>query len=102
MWFSPYVMHRHPDYFADPECFDPNRFAPEAEARLPRYAYIPFGGGPRACIGNHLALMIGQVILATLAQHVRFDLVPGQRVEPDAGILLRPKNGIKLIVRPFA
>jgi cytochrome P450 len=95
---SPYAMHRRPDYFPDPERFDPERFTPEAEQRLPRYAYIPFGGGPRICIGNHFALVEAHLVLATLAQRVLFELVPGQRIEPQPIVTLRPKNGIKMRV----
>ena len=96
---SAYVMHRTPQYFADPERFDPERFTPEAERALPRHAYMPFGGGPRVCIGNHFALMEGQILLATLAQRVSFDLLLGQRIEMDPQVTLRPKNGIQMAVR---
>lgn len=64
---SPYTLHRRADYFPDPERFDPERFTPEAMAARPRYAYVPFGAGPRQCIGNHFAMMELQLILATLA-----------------------------------
>jgi cytochrome P450 len=96
---SPYALHRRSDYFPDPQRFDPDRFAPEAERRLPRHAYQPFGGGPRVCIGNHFALMEGQLILAALAQRVALDLVPGQRVSPEPMITLRPRGGIRMVVR---
>jgi cytochrome P450 len=96
---SPYVMHRRPDYFPDPERFDPERFTPEAEERLPRFAYMPFGGGPRICIGNHFALMEGHLLLAALAQRVTFELVPRQRIEPEPLITLRPKRAISMVVR---
>ncbi len=99
VFISPYAMHRRPDCFPDPERFDPERFAPEAEAHLPRHAYLPFGGGPRICIGSHFALMEGQIILATLAQVVTFDLVAGQRVVPEPLITLRPRNGVTMTVR---
>jgi cytochrome P450 len=95
---SPYLLHRKPDYFPDPERFDPERFTPEAEKKLPRYAYLPFGGGPRLCIGNHFALLEGQIVLATLAQRVTLRLAPGQRIEPEPLITLRPKSGIRMIV----
>jgi len=96
---SPYALHRRPDYFPDPERFDPDRFTPEREARLPRNAYLPFGAGPRICIGNHFALMEGHLLLATLAQRVRFELVPGQRVAPDPKVTLRPRGDIRMVVR---
>lgn len=96
---SPYVQHRRPDYFPNPERFDPERFTREAEQRLPKHAYIPFGGGPRICIGNHFALMELHLVLATLAQHVNFELVEEQHIEPEPLITLRPKPGIQMIVR---
>lgn len=98
---SPYWLHRRADLFPDPERFDPDRFTPEAERALPRYAYLPFGGGPRLCIGNHFALMEGHLLLAALAQRVTFTLAPRQRlpVQSDPLITLRPKHGIRMIVR---
>jgi cytochrome P450 len=95
---SPYTMHRRHDYFPHPDRFDPDRFAPETEKRLPRCAYLPFGGGPRICIGNHFALMEGQIILATLAQRVAFELVPGQQIAPEPVVTLRPRGGIRMKV----
>ncbi|GER86375.1 cytochrome P450 [Dictyobacter vulcani] len=100
-----YAMHRRPAYFPNPEAFDPERFTPENEKRLPRHAYLPFGAGPRICIGNHFAMMEGQLLLATLAQHVSFELVPGQQVHPDPNktITIRPNIPLKMIVhRRFA
>jgi cytochrome P450 len=97
---SIYAIHRRPDYFPDPEAFQPERFTPERERELPRYAYMPFGAGPRICIGNHFAMMEGHLLLAMLAQQVTFELVPGQHIYPDPSkaLTLRPNKGIKMIV----
>jgi cytochrome P450 len=95
---STYTMQRRADYFPDPEHFDPDHFAPEHERELPRYAYIPFGAGPRICIGNHFALMEGHLLLATLAQRVRFELVPGQDVTPIVRVTMRPKQPMRMAV----
>ncbi len=97
---SPYTMHRRPDYYPEPEKFDPQRFTPENEKKLPRYAYMPFGAGPRICIGNHFAMMEGHLLLTTLAQRVEFELVPDQIIEPDPlkTITIRPRNGIYMVV----
>ena len=94
IFISPYVMHRLPQYFPDPERFDPERFTPEREKALPRFAYMPFGGGPRICIGNAFALMEAHLILATIAQRYRLALTPGQTVEPLPQITMSPKDGL--------
>lgn len=101
IFLCPYTLHRMPEYFPAPEQFDPDRFMPEREKQLPRYAYIPFGAGPRICIGNHLALMEGQLLIATLAQRVTFALIPGQTVEPDPAhnLALRPGGKVEAIVK---
>lgn len=98
---TPYVMHNRPDYFPRPFEFDPERFTPEREKQLPRYAYLPFGAGPRICIGNYFAMMEGQLLLSTLAQHVSFELVPGQEIKPDPSksLTLRPDQHVQMVVR---
>ncbi|MFY0563374.1 cytochrome P450 [Archangium lansingense] len=92
----PYVLHRNPAFWEQPESFDPDRFLPERSAARPRFAYLPFGGGQRQCIGNGLALMEGQLVLAMVAQRFRFRLVPGHRVEPQALVTLRPRYGLRV------
>jgi cytochrome P450 len=95
---SIWSLHRRPDLYTDPETFDPTRFEPEREKRLPRYAYIPFAGGSRVCLGNHFALMEGHLVLATLLQRARLDLVPGHRVELEPLLTLRARFGLKMRV----
>jgi cytochrome P450 len=93
---SPYVTHRHPAFWEDPEAFDPERFTPERSASRPHYAYFPFGGGPRLCIGSNFALMEMQLILATIAQRYKLRLVPGRPVEPEALLSLRPRYSLPM------
>src|SRR6266700_2650341 len=93
---SPYMTHRHPAFWENPEVFAPERFTPERAASRPLYAYFPFGGGPRTCIGSNFALMEMQLILATVAQRYRLRLVPGHQVEPEALLSLRPRYGLPM------
>ena len=95
---SPYVMHRDPRYYPEPERFDPDRWLPEISARRPKFAYFPFGGGPRVCVGERFAWMEGVLLLAALAQSWRFRLVPGHPVEPLPLITLRTRHGMKMTV----
>ncbi len=87
-----YVVHRNAKYFPEPETFDPNRFTPEQEGRIPRYAYFPFGAGRRICIGNQFALMEGQIILATVAQHATVSMKSQRKIKGDPLLTLRPKG----------
>jgi cytochrome P450 len=98
LFFSQWVVHRDPRRFPDPEAFRPERWGNGFAKTLPRFAYFPFGGGPRACIGNAFALMEAAFILATMAQRFRFALAPGQRVKPQASITLRPRHGLRMRV----
>ena len=93
---SQYVTHRHPDFWEEPDKFDPERFAPEAVAGRPKYAYFPFSGGPRQCIGTNFATMEAKLILATVAQRYRLSLVPGHPVEPEPSFTLKPRYGMRM------
>jgi cytochrome P450 len=94
----PYVLHRLPAYWKDPETFDPDRFSPERSADRPKFVYVPFGAGPRQCIGNQFALIEAQLSIATLAQRYRLQLAPGHRVEPWPLITLRPRFGMSMFI----
>ena len=93
-----WAVHRDPRWFAEPDAFRPERWAGDAVRRLPRFAYFPFGGGPRQCIGNTFAIMEAVLILATIAQRFRLALVPGQQVTPVPYVTLRPEPGIRMRV----
>jgi cytochrome P450 len=93
---SPYVMHHDPRYYPDPFRFDPGRWTSEARAARPKFAYFPFGGGPRICIGEQFAWMEAVLVIATLAQRWRMRLVPGFRAEPRPMITLRQKYGMQM------
>lgn len=93
---SPYLTHRHPDFWENPTQFDPERFTAERSANRPRYAYIPFGGGPRQCIGNSFAMTEAILILAAVAQQYQLTLKPDHQVDTDPMITLRPKGGMPM------
>ncbi len=95
---SPWIMHRDPRFFDRPEQFDPDRWTAEATQKLPRFAYFPFGGGPRLCIGASFAMMEATLLLATIAQRFQLNLVPGHPVTAQPGITLRPRHGIRMKV----
>ncbi len=99
VFISQWLLHRDPRYFEDPLRFDPDRFLPEREAQIPRYAYLPFGGGNRICIGNHFALTEGQIILNTIASSFTMELVSRKPARMEPLITLRPKNGIGVRLR---
>jgi cytochrome P450 len=96
---APWLFHRDGRFFEDPLRFDPDRFLPEREAQLPRFAYMPFGGGRRICIGNQFALMQGQIILATIAKQIEMELLSSKPVGLEPLLTLRPKNGVRVRLR---
>jgi cytochrome P450 len=93
---SQWVTHRHPEFWEQPEKFRPLRFEPAAAAGRPKYAYFPFGGGSRVCIGQHFGMLEGMLVLSSLGQKYRFELLPHSVVEPDATFTLIPKNGLPM------
>jgi cytochrome P450 len=95
---SPYLMQRDLRFYPDPEHFDPDRWTPEFRAALPKFAYFPFGGGPRQCIGESFAWMELILLVATIAQQYRLRLVPGHPVVPQPLITLRAKHGMRMTV----
>jgi cytochrome P450 len=97
IFFSQYIIQRNADFFPEPLKFDPERFTPERKAGRPRFAYFPFGGGNRQCIAESFAWMEAILSLVTLAQRWRLKLVPGQRIEVQPKITLRPKYGIRMV-----
>jgi len=94
----PSVLHRLPAFWTDPDVFDPERFLPERSADRPKFLYVPFGAGPRQCIGNHFALIESQLLVATLAQRYRLHLVPGHDARPWPLITLRPRFGMPMTI----
>lgn len=97
---SPYLLHRDPTQWHEPERFDPDRFAPGREKERHSYAYMPFGGGPRLCIGNQFALMEMQILLGLFVRTFAVRALPGATVVPQPLITLRPKNPIRLLLEP--
>jgi cytochrome P450 len=92
----PWILHRKPSLWENPDRFEPERFSPDRSAARPRYAYIPFGAGPRICIGAAFAIEEALLILATIAQRYRLRLKPGHSVEPQGLITLRPRYGVPM------
>jgi len=99
---SQYVTHRHPGFWTEPERFDPERFTPDRTESRPRFAYFPFGGGPRLCIGNTFALTEATLVLAVVAQRYRLRLTPGHPIELQPLVTLRPRYGVKVTLEPGA
>jgi cytochrome P450 len=98
VYLCPYVVHRDPRHWPDPERFDPDRFADGRENGRPRYAYFPFGGGPHVCIGETLAVAQIVTMLATVVSRHRLTLAPAPDVVPEGGLTLRPRHGLRMRV----
>ncbi len=100
---SPYTLHRRPEYWNEPEVFNPDRFSEENSKERPTYAYLPFGGGPRLCIGNNFAMLEMQLVLAILLRDFGVELLsPNQVIEPEPMVTLRPKGGVTLGLKPLS
>jgi cytochrome P450 len=95
-----WAVHRDPRWFPNPEAFRPERWEDGLAERIPRFAYFPFGGGPRHCIGEHFARLEAMLLLATIASRHRLRLAPDARVELFPSITLRPRHGMSMIAEP--
>lgn len=93
---SPWLTQRDERFYEKPDIFDPERWSNDRAKTLPKFAYFPFGGGPRICIGSGFALMEAAILLASIAQRFRFELIPNQELEPWPSITLRPRHGIQV------
>jgi cytochrome P450 len=97
---SPYTIHLRPEIYPEPDRFDPDRWLPEQEARRHKSAFLPFGAGPRVCIGNYFALMEGPIVMATLLRKMRLEIDPRREIVPDDFASLRPAGGVPAVVHP--
>jgi cytochrome P450 len=98
---SPYVVHRLPEYWKNPLGFDPDRFHPGEKEGKGRFSFIPFGGGPRLCIGNQFAVLEARLILAMVIQKFRLDLLPAHAIHVESLVTLRPRGGLPMRVYPW-
>lgn len=99
---APYVLHRHRSLWSEPDRFDPGRFLPEEREKIDRFSYLPFGVGPRTCIGSTFALQEAAIMLATITRHFEFTLIPNHRVWPVQKVTLRPGGGLPMVLRKLA
>jgi len=95
-----YTLHRHPDFWDEPDAFNPERFSPENTRKRNKYAYIPFGAGPRQCIGNNFGLMEAALIMACVLQRFELHSTPGTNVQPQALFVLRPNRDVMMSLHP--
>jgi cytochrome P450 len=96
---APWVLHRHRRLWDDPDAFDPDRFMPERRGATDRFAYLPFGAGPRVCIGSSFALQEATIVLASVVRAARLELVEGHEVRPLHRVTLRPQGGLPMRLR---
>jgi cytochrome P450 len=94
----PYTLHRHPGFWPEPDRFDPGRFDPARAAPAHRYAYIPFGAGPRVCVGSHLGMLEATLVAATVARRLRLTLAPDWSVQAEAMLSLRVRGGLPMLM----
>lgn len=97
----PYTLHRHPRYWPEPDCFDPARFDPDVQTDRPRYAHIPFGAGPRFCVGNHLGMMEATFVISALMRDLKLEKAPDSEVRPEPMMSLRLGGGLPMTVHPW-
>jgi enediyne biosynthesis protein E7 len=100
LFVCPYVTHRHTDFYDNPEAFDPDRVAPAVTGNWHRFQYLPFGGGPRKCLGHEFAMLEMTIIVAMIMQRFRLELVPDHPVEPIPMVTLRPRYGMPMSINP--
>jgi cytochrome P450 len=93
---APYVLHRHRRLWSEPDRFDPTRFLDGAREKILRFAYIPFGAGPRVCIGATFAMQEASIVLATLVRHCRLEMQSGHAIWPVQRVSLRPRRGLPM------
>lgn len=93
---TPYITHRHPEFWENPEAFDPGHFAPDRVEARPRYAYYPFGAGPRICLGKYFALQEAVLVLAEVGRRYQLRLLPGQQVDVEWAGTLRPAHDVMM------
>jgi enediyne biosynthesis protein E7 len=97
----PYTLHRHPRYWPEPDRFDPERFDPDVKTDRPRYAHIPFGAGPRFCVGNHLGMMEATFIISALMRDLKLEKAPDSKVTPEPMMSLRLGGGLPMTVQDW-
>jgi cytochrome P450 len=99
VFVTQWTVHRDSRFFADPESFQPQRWTPQFRKQLPHYAYFPFGGGPRICVGKRFAMMEAVLILATISRRYSLRLLPGQTLDLMPSITIRPRNGLRMVAQ---